>query len=183
VDQPHYPYTFHNADALTYPLDGFDAIHASPPCQEHSTLRTKTTQRGKAYLLNATLERLASVSVPWIVENVVGTSVEMNGWYVTLCGTTFGLGVRRHRRFGSNVLLLTAECTHYLQPEPIDVTGGGPSHTVRTTVGGRSRKAGIAKARQAMGIDWPMTRAELAQAIPPAYTEYLGAQLLQYVKA
>jgi DNA (cytosine-5)-methyltransferase 1 len=135
-------------------------------------------------MLAATIARLRQQPAPWVVENVVGPTVTMDGWWFVLCGSAFRLGVRRHRRFGSSLMMLPPPCRHDLQPRPIDVTGnGGPSYTVRTDgKGGRSNKANVTGARQAMEIDW-MSRKELSQAIPPAYTAWIGGYLLAAVKA
>src|SRR5580698_6854972 len=122
LPQPHYPFEFHQGDAMTWPLDGFAAIHASPPCQDHSSLSAQQDEHGTGWMLAATIERLQPLSVPWIVENVVGPTVVMGGWWFVLCGSSFDLGVRRHRRFGSNTLMLPPGCRHDLQPRPIDVT-------------------------------------------------------------
>lgn len=160
---------FHQADAMTFPLDGFDVIHASPPCHDHSSLNSLSGDNGTGWLLEATLERLRLVGVPYVVENVGRAYMPNN---VQLCGSAFGLEVRRHRRFViSPMVTLVPPCSHHLQSEPVDVTGtGGP--------GGRHRKPkNLGHARAAMGIDW-MTRPELSQAIPPAYTEWIGAHLL-----
>src|SRR5690348_4826231 len=98
--QPHYPFTFIQADALTFPLDGFDAIHASPPCQDFAQTRYIVSRRGREYprLIAPTRERLIASGLPWIMENVEGAPL-MNP--VTLCGTALGLRVRRHRLFRS----------------------------------------------------------------------------------
>jgi DNA (cytosine-5)-methyltransferase 1 len=181
--QPHYPFEFHQADAMTFPLDGFDAVHASPPCQDHSTLSALHAEHGTGWMLAATVDRMRPLTVPWVVENVVGPTVLMDGWWFTLCGSMFALTVRRHRRFGSNLLILTPECRHDLQGQPIGVYGhgggeGGPNRPPAARRGPRiAWKATAQEARDAMGIDW-MTRAEIAQAIPPAYTEWIGVQLL-----
>jgi DNA (cytosine-5)-methyltransferase 1 len=177
--QPHYPFKFRQADAMTWPLEGYDAIHASPPCQDHSALAALHAEHGTGWMLAATIDRLRPLTVPWVVENVVGRTVTMDGWWFTLCGSSFDLGVRRHRRFGSNRLLLAPGCRHDLQPRPIDVSGTGARRLGDRTTGsgGNNRKPRtLTEARQAMGIYWT-TRAELSQAIPPAYTEWIGAQL------
>lgn len=168
--QKNYPFEFHQADAMTYPLEGFDAIHASPPCQAYSTTRTLHTNEYPE-LIGLTRERLRGRL--YVMENVVGAPLDP---WVQLCGSSFGLAVRRHRRFESSVLWLGPCCRHDLQPFPLDVTGtGGP--------GGRHRKPkNLAQAREAMGIDW-MTRPELSEAIPPAYTEYIGRQLLVHLES
>jgi DNA (cytosine-5)-methyltransferase 1 len=173
--QPNYPFTFVQGDATTYPTDGFDFIHASPPCQDWSTL--KTTQPATAWMLFNSIMRCIDAGVPYVIENVAGAAEAMTG-AVTLCGSSFGLGVRRHRLFLCSFAVLVPPCAHYLQPEPVDVTGtGGPTPNRKREGGGVSRKPNnLEHARVVMGIDW-MTRRELSQAIPPAYTEYLGLQL------
>ena len=94
--QPRYPFEFHEADALTYPLDGFDAIHASPPCQRYSRLRTLPRLRDREYWdsVPPTRARLQASGVPWILENVEGAPVDG----ITLCGLMFGLHGRTVRR-------------------------------------------------------------------------------------
>jgi DNA (cytosine-5)-methyltransferase 1 len=176
VSQPHYPFEFHRGDAMTFPLDGFDVIHASPPCQDHSSLSARVGLHGTGWMLAATLDRLEDLDVPWVVENVPGSGVDMPGQWMVLCGSAFGLGVRRHRLFTSNLLLLAPSCDHRRQGTPLGVygTGGGGVMT-------RGVKATPAEARVAMGIDW-MTRAEIAEAIPPAYTELIGHQLLAHIE-
>lgn len=175
--QPNYPFTFHQADALTFPLDGFDAIHASPPCQGYS-VTASLHQRDYPRLIEPVRERLAAAGVPYVIENVEGAPL-IN--HLRLCGSSFGLGVRRHRLFEIAPILasFTPACQHYLQPEPIDVTGtGGPATTARTGGGGIHRKPkNLSHARRAMGIDW-MSRRELAEAIPPSYTEWIGHKLM-----
>lgn len=175
--QPNYPFAFVQGNALDQDLSGFDFVWASPPCQAHSALKHRT---GKDYecFIERTRAKLMAWGGPWIMENVMGAPLKSP---VMLCGSAFGLRVRRHRLFESNVLLFAEPCCHHLQPEPLDVSGtGGPRvHAVRTDgKGGNSRKPkDLAEARAAMGIDW-MTRRELSQAIPPAYSEYLCAQIL-----
>lgn len=178
--QPRFPFKFLQADALA--LEGlflreFDAIHASPPCQDYSTLKgLSTAKRGR--MIEDVREQLQATGAPWVIENVVGSDLQDP---ITLCGSSFGLGVWRHRRFETNFpIILTPPCSHALVPEPIDVTGtGGPFAGIRKSLGGGiSRKPrNLKHAREVMGIAW-MTRAELSQAIPPAYTEFIGRRLL-----
>lgn len=171
---------FIQADAMTFPLDGFDAIHASPPCQGYSIMRNLPWLRDKIYplLIDACRERLEAAGVPYVIENVMGAHLSA-GW---LCGGMFNLPFYRHRAFETN--------WYWLQP-------GHPYHqwTVRNgrVLGGRARDivhngaqrvganvghaAGVQDAREAMGIDW-MKRNELTEAIPPAYTEYIGRWLM-----
>jgi len=168
---------FYERDAMQFVLAEVDAIHASPPCQAYSALRGLAARR-RPMLIDAMRERLLALRVPWVIENVVGAPL-INP--VTLCGSMFGLGVRRHRLFEmSRAPAMTPQCQHDLQPEPVDVTGnGGPFVGIRKAPGGGvSRKPrNLAHAREVMGIDW-MTRRELSEAIPPAYTEWIGWQLL-----
>lgn len=175
--QPRYPFEFHKADALSYPLDGFDFIWASPPCQDYSSLKGLAGgERGK--MIPEVREKLAAYGRPYVIENVVGSDLQNP---VCLCGSMFGLGVWRHRLFElSWPLVFVPQCQHDLVPKPIDVTGtGGPFKGIRKSPGGGiSRKPeNLKHASEVMGIDW-MTRREISQAIPPAYSEYLGRAAL-----
>lgn len=184
--QPHYPFTFIQADAMTFPLEGFDAIHASPPCDDHSALATVNAAKGTGWMLAATLERFAALDAPWVIENV--EMADMPG-SVKLCGSEFGLKtrmgdgrevwLRRHRKFRSNVWLWGAGgCNCHGKPI-IGVYGGGAGGPRN----GAGRGKGNAKAaREVMQIDW-MNRDQLDRAIPPAYTEFIGAQLIEYLAA
>lgn len=179
VPQPNYPFPMIVADAMTFPLGRVDAIHASPPCQDHSVLQSP--RHGTRWMLAATVDRLAANGQPWVVENVGGSARTMGGQWSVLCGSSFGLGVRRHRLFRSSALLLVPRCRHDLQPAPVDVTGGGPDYARLQRRGVPNRKPEtLHAARVAMGIDW-MTRSELSQAIPPAFTHLIGEQLFAYV--
>lgn len=175
---PRYPFEFVQADALAFPLDGFDAVHASPPCQGYS-VTSSLHDREHPRLIDPVRERIQHL--PYVIENVVGADLRSP---VKLCGSMFGLGVRRHRLFESNLLLLQPECRHDLQPEPVDVTGtGGPAGREPGGGGGIHRKPrNLAHAREVMGIDW-MSRRELSQSIPPAFTFYLGEQLRSHLAA
>lgn len=171
---------FVQADALEYlaTATGFDAIHASPPCQSESDLRHRT---GGSYpdLLGPTLALLADTDLPWVVENVESTR-QLPGSLV-LCGTEFGLRsgnrwLRRHRRFASNVFLLGAggcNCSHRSIGGVYGTGGAGPMT--------RGFKFHPADARTAMGIDW-MSRRELSQAIPPAFTRHVGEQIATHIR-
>lgn len=180
--QPNYPFEFRQADAMTYPLDDFDAIHASPPCQRYSAMSACRPGLADKYpaLLDAMRQRLTASRRPWVLENVDGsgmlTASDLWGGHgLVLCGRMFGLDLYRHRLFE------TSEPAG--QPKH-------PAHTVRASKAGHwtpgtvisvaGNCSPIAEARRAMGIDW-MTRNELAESIPPAYTEYLGQFLLAAV--
>jgi DNA (cytosine-5)-methyltransferase 1 len=182
--QPNYPFTFVQADAMTYPLDGFDAIHASPPCQEYSWSSAKHRNKGKQYpdLLQPTRERLRGRT--FVIENVVGAGRLMPMAF-TLCGSMFNLGVQRHRLFEVSELI-------WVPPHPVcslsdadvvSVTGHGPPgrwyrRCTGAGHGGHGPHFSLAVWKESMGIDW-MTRDELTQSIPPAYTEYIGRQLIE----
>ena len=179
--QPRYPFTFVQADALTFPLDGFDAIHASPPCQAYSIANNIHGNTEHPDLLPATRARLEAWGGPWVIENVPGSPMHH---YVTVCGLALGLGVKRHRWFESNVGLLVPPCPHGHPGDWVSVFGHTVlerGHVIGKAKGGGNRikrkHLGVERGRQAMGIDW-MTREELSEAIPPAYTEHIGRQLI-----
>lgn len=172
--QPHYPFEFHQADALTYPLEGFDAYHASPPCQRFSSLKTKWNSREYPDLITPILKIFNIIKKVWIVENVVGAPLPA---HIQLCGSVFELGsngyqLRRHRWFESNILIPVPPCHH--KGRAISVVGGVKINRLKTRVP-------FAWGQEAMGIDW-MNWEEMSEAIPPAYTEYIGMYLLGTMK-
>lgn len=177
--QPNYPFEFHQADAMTFDLSGFDAIHASPPCQGYST---QTADRSKhPRLIAAIRERLIASGLPYVIENVEGARSDLVD-PVRLCGSSFGLDVRRHRYFETNWDLKGAPCKHETQTprfQSLDrsmVLAGRLASVVG--VHGHINYAGEFELRQrAMGIDW-MTNDELVEAIPPAYAHFIGEQLM-----
>lgn len=195
VKRPRYPFEFVQADAMTFPLDGYDAIHASPPCQHYSVTK-HTHNKEHPDLLGPMLERLAAVRVPWVVENVPGAPVP-NAY--ELCGASFGceavdvdgapLVLRRHRLFASNVALLIppCACAHYRRAgiRVGGVYGGGPENrrianrNLGTFRGGYTPTKDVCAAL--IGVDH-MTKYGLSQAIPPAYTEHIGHQLMAYLE-
>lgn len=163
--QPHYPFSFLQADAMSFPLHGFDVIHASPPCQAYSRCQ-RFLKKPDAYpdLLPAMRHRLLAAGVPWILENVVGAPMPSS---VVLCGSMFGLQVIRHRLFeSSHILFAPGACAHQGRTQEY----GGPYVCV---AGNMFR---LEDARRAMGIAW-MGCKEISQAIPPVYTQWLGRQL------
>jgi len=184
--QPNYPFELHQADALTFPVEGFDAIHASPPCQRYTAAAEIHDSAEKhPDLLEPMRVRLSSVRVPWVMENVPRAPLESP---LVLCGSMFGLGVRRHRHFESNVLLLGMPCGSH-DDWYASVFGGrciGRQHVTRLGPGRRTQAWAkfsneLAAARNAMDIDWMDDLRELSEAIPPAYTEFIGSQLLERI--
>jgi len=184
---------FVQADALEYLAEHgreFDAIHASPPCQAYSRCSNMPWAKDHPDLLPATLDALEAVGVPWVVENVPGAPFH-GRQVVELCGTMFGLGTRRHRLFAASFFLFgcTNPCRH--RKGDLTIAGnrfcvlGEPVQSYACSDGStrhRNRLVTSAIAGVAMGVDW-MTRASLSQAIPPAYTMFLGRQLADAVRA
>lgn len=186
IAQPDYPFPIIRANALTVDLHGYDVIHASPPCKAHTPLR-HTAREGlfpppHADLIPATRERLAAAGSPYVIENVPGARDSLID-PITYCGSSFGLAVRRHRLFESNVPLTSLPCRHDLQPSPVGVYGTGGADANRAARGGGGgRKVAGREAADALGIDWTHDQRVLSQAIPPAYTAHIGAQLLALVE-
>jgi DNA (cytosine-5)-methyltransferase 1 len=184
--QPHYPFEFHQADAMAYPLDGFDVIHASPPCQAYSTNGNKHRNRGSGAagrhpaLIGATRARLAGRR--YVIENVAGAAAELRE-PTRLTGEMFGLRTHRARLFETNWLLLSPSQPPR-QASPVAVYGKLDGRRLWTRKDGSEHRAPreLATAADAMGIDW-MSWDELREAIPPAYTEWIGLQLLVALRA
>ena len=183
--QPKYPFEFIQADALAIDpefIASFDAIHASPPCQAHSSISNVSgRQHMHVDRIPETRELLIASGKPWVMENVPGAPL-LNPFM--LCGTMFGLGtsdgaeLRRHRYFETNWWFgLVPSCLH--TKPTITVTGAVAQQNVVTNKVRRVFPAG--EARRAMGIDW-MAMPELSQAIPPAYTKFIGEQLLRHLQ-
>lgn len=173
--QPHYPFEFIQADALTVDLAGFDVIHASPPCQAFTAYRHRRgVGEGYPDLIEPIRRRLDAAGVPYVIENVAGAPLRDA---IMLCGSAFGLDVQRHRYFESNVPLIAPACDHSVW------TPRFPPATNRTNLR-RTVEVGVwriplAVQQQAMGIDW-LPLAQLTEAIPPAYTEHIGRQLVAW---
>lgn len=184
--QKNYPFQFIQADALEYLRACgccFDVIHASPPCQAHTSLNAMWNSRQHANLIPQTRELLISSGKPFVIENVPGAPLHVA---FVLCGTMFGLGtecgaqLRRHRLFETNwdLSAMVPMCLHS-RGRVIGVYGGH-GRDRRRAVNGQDFP--VSARSQAMGIDW-MTGAELSQAIPPAYTEWIGTHLLEHLRA
>ena len=183
--QPRFPFEFIQADALTLDMKfikSFDAIHASPPCQSYSDLAKRN---GNAHewprLVDPVREMLIKSGKPFVIENVEGAPL-INP--IVLCGTMFkGLRVLRHRLFESNFPLVALPHGKHPICHTFDKRKGQYGKTNEMTdfvsVNGGGNCSVVA-ARDAMGIEW-MTKNELNEAIPPAYTEYIGKQLMKHL--
>jgi DNA (cytosine-5)-methyltransferase 1 len=181
VDLKHgkrYPFTYTRANVLDILKDQefinqFDVIHASPPCQTYSITKHLRNAQGKSTskvdLIPETRAALIASGKPYIIENVPGSPL-INP--IQLCGSSFNLKVRRHRLFESNMPLQGSVCDHKKQGRPIGVYG---SLNDEIPQGGKTA-ATIDEARKAMDMDWAIWT-ELVEAIPPAFTKYLGEQL------
>ena len=190
--QPNYPFEFHQGDALRvldwgdFPVgEYFDATHASPPCQAYTRAGAlRTDKREHPDLIGPVRELLRTIGLPYVIENVPGAplvdpvQVCMTGLHGFNPGRMLDWELQRHRLFESNVPLVGTRCSHSDKPT-ISVVGHGATKATRERLG---RNPSIAEKRQAMGIDW-MNRDELSEAIPPAYTEWIGVQFVKHVQA
>ena len=174
--QARYPFEFRQADALEYLREHgqeFDAVHASPPCQAYSNLTPDTHKGNHEKLIPALREELKRCGKPYIIENVAGARRELAS-PVMLCGSMFGLRTQRHRFFETSFQVLPpCGCDHSELPLLV-TTASKASRELRFKLGMKPKT--VDNAPLAYGIDW-LSFAELKEAIPPAYTEFLGLQL------
>jgi DNA (cytosine-5)-methyltransferase 1 len=183
--QPRYPFPFHCDDAIHALEDylefggGFAAIHASPPCQAHSNMRHLSTNEHPD-LVARTRELLKDTGLPYVIENVIGAPL-VNP--VQLCGSSFGLGVQRHRLFECSFPVMAPPCAHGQQEKRYRVFQRGEWYLSPVAhVWGRGGGKAMGEWPEAMGIDW-MDSAGLAQAVPPAMTEHIGGYLMAHLNA
>lgn len=196
MPQPHYPFPFIQADALAPPvrLEDFDLIHASPPCQAYSVARTTYAYHGGTpppELIEPTRVLLVASGRPYVIENVERAPL-LNP--ITLCGTEFGLSaydpdmgrvmhLKRHRLFESSFWMMSGGGCHcnVHRGNIAGVYGGGGEDRKRALRNGKTGRGGytpkVAVRRHLLDIDW-MTLKELSEAIPPAYTRFIGEQFL-----
>jgi DNA (cytosine-5)-methyltransferase 1 len=179
IDVKHgkrYPFKYIRGDVRDYLntefLSQFDVIHASPPCQTHSITKNLRIAQGKSTskidLIPETRDALIRSGKPYIIENVpLSPLIDP----IQICGSAFGLKVRRHRLFESNLNFKGTQCNHTTRP--VGVYG---SLNDEIPKGGKTAET-IEQARDAMGIEW-MIWGELVEAIPPAYTHYIGNQIM-----
>jgi DNA (cytosine-5)-methyltransferase 1 len=192
--QPHYPFEFIHNDALDvlrafnrhpdwHDL-AFDAIHASPPCQAYTSLSNRWRGRDSVAdnhpdLIAETRRLLEETGLPWVIENVVGASKTMRATLL-LDGGMFGLGVHRPRLFESSVLILSPG-RGTRGEQKIGVYGKSPDGRQLNYATGQRGARSLEEAQEAMGMDWADWHGT-KEAIPPAYTEWIGAQLLRHLE-
>lgn len=191
--QPNYPFRFFQGDALTINprkiRRRYQAVVASPPCLGYTTLAARYPHINHDKLIPATRDLLEEIGLPYIIENVENAKKELID-PIRLCGSSFGLRVRRHRLFEASFAIDPPACNHQWQdrhkPYEIYMTAarGGSRWSGAMPVHGAGlqlrERDDWYRASVAMGIDW-MTRPELNQAIPPAYTHYLGRKLMKEI--
>jgi DNA (cytosine-5)-methyltransferase 1 len=180
---------FIQADALTVDLSGYDFIWASPPCQGYTALRHAPGTKGAPLLIEQVRARLEASGVPWVIENVEEAAWAMPG-AITLCGSMFNLGaqgcrLQRHRLFQASFPVTQLVCCH--DTRPVMGVYGGHARKRAASAGGRGTRdvwegGHKAAASQAMGIDW-MTLGELSEAIPPAYSEFIGRAAIGLIRS
>jgi DNA (cytosine-5)-methyltransferase 1 len=190
VPQPRYPFEFVQDDAMSvlgeiWPEElrrQFDAIHASPPCQAYSVANNIHGRGDHPDLVSSVRRLLELTGLPWIMENVPGAPLRNP---VVVCGQALGTGVKRHRLFESTHLFLVPPCPRGHPGDWVSVFGHTVlerGHVIGKAKGGgnriKRRHLGTDRGREAMGTPW-MTREEMSEAIPPAYTEHLGRQLIR----
>lgn len=187
-DQPEYPFTFIKGNALEIGKDLielFDAVHASPPCQHFTKYNNCRKNLKEKYedLIEPTRQMLIESGKPYVIENVVGAPL-INP--ITLCGSMFGLDIRRHRLFETSFHIMQPECNHRIW-EPNRFPGGrsrerGNARTLcRGTIEIGRWNIPLATQQKGMGIDWITDLRKLSEAIPPAFTNYIGESLMNYL--
>lgn len=166
---------FYQSDAMEYPLGGFDVVHCSPPCQAYSRCTPTSHRDNHPRLISQIRKRLRDTGRPYVIENVADARDRLI-CPIMLCGSMFGLPIRRHRYFEIFPLgfFLTPPCSH--GPETVYITG-----TPRPKDGSPRRDPSAQKKRAAMATPW-MTIKEMDEAIPPAYTDFIGKKLMDIIK-
>ncbi len=184
--QPNYPFRMSVGEAFAVARKyTVDAIHASPPCQAFTAYRRTGNVGDYPDLIAPLRHLLESIGLPWVIENVEGAPLENP---LMLCGSMFDLDVQRHRFFESNITLEPPAwpCRHKIWgrdrfPGGRSVERTGSSRgLVRACVEIGSWDIPLDVQQRAMGMDWT-TLEELSEAIPPAYTELIGHQLMQHL--
>jgi DNA (cytosine-5)-methyltransferase 1 len=174
---PDYPFEFVQADAMTYPLEGFDFVWASPVCKRYSMVTPTNARARHPDQVAGIRARLTSKGGLWTIENVVGAPLRRD---LLLCGRMFGLRLVRHRVFELSFAVQQPPHSKHVGDE-VPVYGNGTSvwHRKNRTGG---RNFSLFEKCDAMGIDW-MKLSDLTQAIPPVYAEYIGLHAMKALHA
>lgn len=177
-EQPEYPFPFTRRDVLNLlpsEIRRFDLIWASPPCQAFTAYRRRAGHVKEALnFIPEARELLRAAGAPYILENVVGAPLENP---IMLCGSMFGLDVRRHRLFESNLFMVAPKCRHDVWTER-KYPGATNRTNRRFTCEVGVYRIPLEQQKEAMGVDWPITLRELSEGTPPAYTHWIGRELL-----
>lgn len=176
-EQPEYPYHFRRGDALDEVLDGADFVWASPPCQKFTAYRRRPNHVKEALnLIPQTRAKLVAWGGPFVIENVPGAPLETP---ITLCGSMFGLDVKRHRLFETSFPVTPPACDHSVwTPRFAQATN---RTNKRKTVEVGVYRIPLDVQRRAMGVDRPVSLGKLSQMVPPAYAEWLGLAARQHI--
>lgn len=170
--QPHYPFRFWCGDALHLARDqlaAFDLVWASPPCQAFTAYKRRPNHVvDRDNLIPSVREMLLRYADKWVIENIPGAPLRNP---ITLCGSMFGLDVRRHRLFETNFPLIEPRCQHDRQTPRFPQATNRKNKRCTVEIG--VWRIPLDVQRRAMGIDW-MGIKELSQSVPPAYAEYIG---------
>jgi DNA (cytosine-5)-methyltransferase 1 len=179
--QPDYPFEFHQANALTYPMSGFDLIHASPPCQDYTPMSNRhgSDQPRLIQTIRNRL-RLLTPAQPYVIENVVGSGGDLEN-PIILTGEMFGLTTSRRRLFELGEWWTFQPPIPPRQADAVAVYGEPNGRRLTTRQDGSELRAwsSVAEGREALGIDWTDNWHSIREAIPPAYTEWIGSAFLE----
>jgi DNA (cytosine-5)-methyltransferase 1 len=190
--QPHYPFEFHQGDALLALRGGLwqgwvDAIHASPPCQQFTVYRNARPGHEPRWpdLIAPTRDLLEITDLPWVMENVQGAPMDpgdtlFGGHGAVICGTALGIPIRRHRLFESSFPLESTGCAHARFTER-RFPGSSNRPNGRTVCNVGEFRVPLKVQKECMEVDWDVTLHELSEMIPPKYTEFIGHQLLRHL--
>ena len=193
--QPHYPFEFIQGDAIealrrpAWALQTeYDAIHASPPCQTFTVYRNCRPGAEPRWpdLIAATRDLLKETGLPWVMENVPGAPMVddptlFGDFGISLCGTSFGIPVRRHRIFESSFPIPKHSCRHSKFTER-RFPGSSNRPNGRTVCNVGEYRVPLKVQKECMEVDWPVTLHELSEMVPPAMTEFIGTQLLAQIE-